>query len=277
MTASIDRLIAVMARLRDPVAGCPWDVEQTFATIAPYTIEEAYEVADAIERGDIEDLKDELGDLLLQVVFHARIAEEAGAFAFPDVAEAIVAKMVRRHPHVFGDVDRTDAAAVKALWGEIKAAEKRDRAARRLAAGQTVESPPSALDGVPTALPALTRALKIQEKAAAVGFDWRDPEPVTDKIAEELAEVRAAMAGGNPADIADELGDLLFAVTNLARHVGVDPERALAGTNAKFSRRFAHVEARLAETGRGPGDASLAEMEVLWQEAKRPPGAPEKP
>lgn len=261
-------LVDIMARLRDPATGCPWDVEQTFATIAPYTIEEACEVAEAISRGDLDDLRDELGDLLLQVVFHARMAEEAGAFALPDVVEAITTKLIRRHPHVFGTLDRRDPKAVKALWGAIKAEEKRDRAARRLARGLPAEPPASVLDGVPPALPALGRALKLQEKAATVGFDWGAAGPVLDKIAEEVDEVRAALASGRPAEIADEVGDLLFAVTNLARHAGVDPESALAATNQKFRRRFAAIEAALAAEGRGPAEASLAEMEAHWQAAK---------
>jgi ATP diphosphatase len=266
----IARLIEIMARLRDPDSGCPWDVEQTFVTIAPYTIEEAYEVADAIERGDLDDLKDELGDLLLQVVFHARMAEEAGAFVFGDVVAAITAKMIRRHPHVFGDIDRSDAAAVKRRWGEIKATEKHERAMRRAARGEP-EAMLSVLDGVPLPLPALTRAVKIQERAATVGFDWADLGPVVDKIAEEVEEVREAAARGDRAHVEGEIGDLLFAVANLARHAGVDPEAALRATNAKFRRRFAHIEARLSDAGRAPADASLAEMEDLWQEAKHLP------
>jgi ATP diphosphatase len=267
-TRDIDRLLAIMARLRDPERGCPWDVQQTFATIAPYTIEEAYEVADAIERGDLDDLRDELGDLLLQVVFHARMAEEAGSFAFGDVVLAINEKLVRRHPHVFGDLAGTDPQAVKRLWAAIKAEEKLARVERRAAQGLPPEAPAGALDGVPTALPALGRAIKLQERAARVGFDWPEVAQVLDKIEEEIGELRAEVAGGDRARLADEIGDLLFAVANLARHAGVDPETALAGTNGKFTRRFAHIEARLAEGGRGPYEASLEEMEALWQEAK---------
>lgn len=266
MTASIDRLVAVMARLRDPVAGCPWDVEQTFATIAPYTIEEAYEVVDAIERGDIEDLRDELGDLLLQVVFHARMAEEEGAFDFGDVVESITAKLVRRHPHVFGEARDLSPDAVKALWGTIKAAEK---AERRRARGLAEEAAAGGvLDGVPAGLPALTRADKLTRKAATVGFDWPDAGQVLAKIEEEVAEVREALDSGSRAEIEDEIGDLLFAAANLARHVGVDPESALRAANAKFERRFRAVEAALAAAGRAPAEASLDEMEDLWAKAK---------
>jgi ATP diphosphatase len=267
-TRDISRLIEIMARLRDPVRGCPWDVKQDFASIAPYTIEEAYEVADAIERGDLDDLRDELGDLLLQVVFHARMAEEAGSFGFGDVVLAINEKLVRRHPHVFGDLDEADPDAVKRLWATIKAEEKRARAERRSALGLPPEAPAGALDGVPSALPALGRAVKLQERAARVGFDWPDTAQVLDKIEEEIGELRAELAGGDRARLKDEVGDLLFAVANLARHAGVDPEIALAGTNGKFTRRFAHIEARLVEAGRGPHEASLEEMEALWQEAK---------
>jgi ATP diphosphatase len=268
-TRDIERLVAIMARLRDPERGCPWDVQQTFATIVPYTIEEAYEVADAIERGDLDDLRDELGDLLLQVVFHARMAEEAGAFGFGDVVLAINEKLVRRHPHVFGDLAGADPQAVKRLWATIKAEEKKARVARRVAQGLAPEPPAGALDGVPAALPALGRAVKLQERAARVGFDWPDARQVLDKIAEEIEELRAEFDAGDPTRLADEVGDLLFAVANLARHAGVDPETALAGTNGKFTRRFAHIEAGLAGQGRGPHEASLDEMEALWQEAKR--------
>lgn len=271
MTPSSDiaRLIAIMAALRTPGTGCPWDLEQTFATIAPYTIEEAYEVADAIARGDLIDLRDELGDLLLQVVYHARLAEEQGAFAFPDVVRAITTKLIRRHPHVFGEARSLAPDAVKALWGEIKAAEKAERRAARLAAGLPDEGPTSALDGVPPALPALTRAEKISRKAAAVGFDWPDTQEVLAKVREETQEVETALAEGDRTAIADEIGDLLFAVANLARHAGIDPEAALAAATRKFSRRFAGVEVRLAAEGRGPRDATLAEMEAHWQAAKQ--------
>ena len=247
-----------MARLRDRERGCPWDVEQSFATIAPHTIEEAYEVADAIERGDLAALKDELGDLLFQVVFHAQMAQEAGAFDFDAVAESISNKMIQRHSHVFGDTNVKSAAAQTAAWEALKAAE---RAART--------GPAGALDGVATALPALTRAVKLQKRAARVGFDWPDAAGVHLKIAEELAELSAEIqSGGQPDRVQDEAGDLLFACVNLARHLGVDPETALRHANRKFETRFRAVEAMLAADGRGPADADLDELEALWQRAK---------
>ncbi len=264
----IRRLIEIMAALRDPVSGCPWDVEQTFASIAPFTIEEAYEVADAIERGEPEDLRDELGDLLLQVVFHARMAEEAGLFAFGGVVEAITAKLIRRHPHVFGDAGKMNSDAVKSLWGRIKADEKRRRAEARATAGLPADAQAGALNGVPKALPALSRALKLQQRAGKVGFDWSDVRAVLLKLGEEIAEVEAEIAGGSPEALAGEVGDVLFAAVNLARHLGVDPEAALRGANAKFERRFAHIERRLSESGRKPESADLDEMEALWAEAK---------
>jgi nucleoside triphosphate diphosphatase len=301
MTPSRDiaRLIEIMAALRTPGTGCPWDLEQDFATIAPYTIEEAYEVADAIARGDFDDLRDELGDLLLQVAFHARMAEEAGRFAFGDVVEAITAKLVRRHPHVFGDGpfgdrsgDRSLAGppsgqlssgdpsfagspvsdpsrplptqAVNALWDRIKAEERAARAARRGATEQSA----GALAGVPAALPALTRALKLQEKAGKVGFDWNDPSAVLAKIREETDEIAAALAAGKRREAAAETGDLLFAVVNLARHLGTDPEAALRSTNVKFERRFGFIERALAAQGKTPAQSSLAEMDALWNAAK---------
>lgn len=264
----ISRLIEIMAALRDPKAGCPWDVEQTFASIAPFTIEEAYEVADAIERGETEDLREELGDLLLQVVFHARMAEEADLFDFGGVVEAITEKLVRRHPHVFGAARELDPEGVKALWGRIKAEEKRGRAEARRKAGLAPEPAAGALGGVPPSMPALTRALKLQEKAAKVGFDWDDVQDVVAKLKEELAETEAEIAAGAKDKIAAEVGDLLFAAVNLARFVDADPEAALRATNAKFERRFAHIERRLAEGGRRPESASLDEMEALWVEAK---------
>jgi len=272
-SSDIRRLIEIMGALRDPVDGCPWDVGQTFASIAPYTIEEAYEVADAIERGATQDLREELGDLLLQVVFHARMAEEAGLFDFGGVVEAITAKLIRRHPHVFGDAKALRADEVKALWGRIKDEEKR----AKLAPGEkpAAEARPGALDGVPLALPALTRALKLQEKAGQVGFDWNDARAVLMKIREEAAEVEAELAQGSAQALSGEVGDLLFAAVNLARHLKVDPEAALRGANLKFERRFAHIETRLAERGRTPEGASLDEMEQLWAEAKgkeRPTG-----
>ncbi|HSM42233.1 MAG TPA: nucleoside triphosphate pyrophosphohydrolase [Afifellaceae bacterium] len=264
----IERLIEIMAALRTPGSGCPWDLEQNFTTIAPYTIEEAYEVADAIERDDMDDLKDELGDLLLQVVFHARMAEELGAFAFDDVAEAINKKMIRRHPHVFGNLDADDATAVKVNWETIKTEEKAERAARREARGQADERT-GFLDDVPRALPALQRAFKLQKRAARVGFDWPDTEPVVGKIREEVDELAHELASGSDQTrLIDEIGDLLFAVVNLARHLGIDPEAALSGTNGKFVRRFTEIERSLEKTGKSLDEASLDEMEAIWVAAK---------
>ncbi len=264
---SIARLIDIMAALRTPETGCSWDLEQDFASIAPYAIEEAYEVVDAIERGDFDDLRDELGDLLLQVVFHARMAEEAGLFAFDNVVAAICDKLIRRHPHVFGEATELSSHAVAVQWSEIKAKEK---AARAVAGREPARE--SVLDGVPTPLPALTRAIKLQEKAAKVGFDWADARLVLDKLREETLEVEAELsseAGAPPTKaLTEEIGDLLFVVANLARHAKVDPEQALRGANAKFERRFHHIEARLAQTGRAPPAATLDEMEELWVEAK---------
>jgi ATP diphosphatase len=265
----IRRLNEIMAALRTPGTGCPWDLEQTFATIVPYTLEEAYEVADAIERGDVADLRDELGDLLLQVVFHARMAEEEGRFDFGDVVDAITRKLIRRHPHVFGEARDLSSDEVKALWGRIKAEEKRERAAARCAAGMPAEETSGALAGVPLALPGLTRALKLQQKAGKVGFDWNDPRTVLAKLREEIDEVEAELDANEAQRVADEVGDLLFAVANLARHLRVDPEAALRGANAKFERRFAHIESRLGGDGRAPADATLDEMEALWSEAKQ--------
>lgn len=265
----ISRLIEIMAALRTPVTGCPWDLEQDFASIAPYTIEEAYEVADAISRGDLTDLRDELGDLLLQVVYHARMAEEAGSFAFGDVVEAVTRKMIRRHPHVFGDDRVRGARLAKGMWETIKAEEKAERRAARLAAGLDPEEHGRGyLDGLPVALPALTRALKLQEKAARVGFDWKDAAPILDKIAEEIGEFGAAAAAGDPDAMEDEFGDMLFALVNLGRHHGIDPEKALRRTNDKFRVRFHHVEAALGARGRSLDEASLDEMEDEWQAAK---------
>jgi nucleoside triphosphate diphosphatase len=270
--APVERLRAIMAALRTPESGCPWDLEQDFRTIAPYTIEEAYEVADAIERGDLDDLRDELGDLLLQVVFHARMAEEIGAFDFDAVAEAICDKLVRRHPHVFGDAAARDSGAVKASWDTIKAEEKAERRKRRQSKGLSDEAH-SHLEAVPAALPALLRALKLQKRAAEVGFDWNEPGAVLDKIEEEFGELRRELAAGRPAPerLEDEIGDALFALVNLARHLGIDPDAALRRTNAKFVRRFSHIEAALAERGDRLEDASLDEMEELWQAAKALP------
>lgn len=266
----IARLIEIMAALRTPGTGCPWDLEQDFASIAPYTIEEAYEVADAIARGDRLDLKDELGDLLLQVVFHAGMAQEEGAFAFPDVVEAITAKLIRRHPHVFGEARDLSPAQVKALWHQIKARERADKAAARQAVGLPDRpEEKGVLAGVTQGLPALTRAWKLQARASTVGFDWNDARLVLDKIREETAEIDEALASGDKAAIAEEIGDLLFVVANLARHVDADPEACLQAASAKFERRFKGIETALAAQGRGAADASLAELEALWQAVKR--------
>src|SRR5580704_1859977 len=264
----ISRLIEIMAQLRTPVTGCPWDLEQNFATIAPYTIEEAYEVADAIARGDFEDLRDELGDLLLQVVYHARMAEEEKAFAFGDVVEAITRKMIRRHPHVFADKDgNVTPAHVKGAWERIKAEEKAERAARRPPEAQTGHK--SLLSSVKAGQPSLARAMELQRKASTVGFDWNDPRAVLSKIREEADEIEAALDRGDAQELASETGDLLFALVNLARHVGADPDLALRGTNAKFERRFGYIEQALAAQGRSLESASLADMDALWDEAKR--------
>ncbi len=307
----ISRLLEIMARLRTPVTGCPWDLEQTFESIAPYTIEEAYEVADAISRGDLADLEEELGDLLLQVVYHSRMAEEDGAFAFGDVVHAVTSKMIRRHPHVFGSPEQRAAGAAPGFWARIKAEEKAEKAdlRARLAAGHHAldasassdGKAPSLLSDVPLALPALTRALKLQEKAAAVGFDWPDIRPVFEKLKEELAELAEVAfvldpRGSNTpseaswlaasdlppasrpdasdcgskseAAIKEELGDVLFVIANIARHLRIDPEDALRLANDKFTRRFRHIEARLAESGRTPQESSLDEMDLYWNEIR---------
>jgi ATP diphosphatase len=262
----ISRLLDIMAQLRTPGSGCPWDLEQGFSTIAPYTIEEAYEVADAIARGDLDDLRDELGDLLLQVVFHARMAEEQGAFAFGDVVEAITRKMIRRHPHVFAGADgKLTPADVKGAWDRIKAEEKAERAARRPAEDA---SRTSLLASVKAGQPALSRAMQLQRKASSVGFDWNDPRAVLHKIREEADEIEAALDHGDAEELAAETGDMLFALVNLARHIGADPEMALRGTNAKFERRFAYIEGALTAQGRSLESASLQEMDALWDAAK---------
>jgi nucleoside triphosphate diphosphatase len=264
MTPSRDitRLLEIMAALRTPGTGCPWDLEQNFATIAPYTIEEAYEVADAIARGDLEHLREELGDLLLQVVFHARMAQEQGAFEFGDVVQTLTEKLVRRHPHVFGEARGLTPDAVKGLWERIKTEEKAQKGN-----GQG-EQEAGALAGVPVALPALTRALKLQAKAGKVGFDWNDPRAVLSKIREEADEIEAELSAGNRTAAGAEVGDLLFAVVNLARHLDADPEATLRATNRKFERRFAAIERALAQRGKAPTDATLAEMDALWEAAK---------
>lgn len=316
----ISRLIEIMAALRTPVTGCPWDLEQTFATIAPYTIEEAYEVADAIARADLADLKDELGDLLLQVVYHAQLASETGAFAFPDVVQAVTTKMIRRHPHVFGDEVQRTAGAVAGMWERIKAEERAEKAAERArlaALGPTPVDPvapadptaadPTSVDAtaldatasdpagprpkglladVPVGLPALTRAIKLQDKAARVGFDWPSLAQVFDKMKEEVAELAEVAIPADPRGgaaphhapgvtdeatrrrIFEEMGDVLFVMANVARHLKLDPEAALRAANDKFTRRFAHIEARLAERGRDPSASDLAEMDALWDEAR---------
>jgi MazG family protein len=246
-------LLGVMRTLRDPVAGCPWDVEQTFATIAPYTIEEAYEVADAIQRGSMPALREELGDLLFQVVFHARMAEEQAAFTFVDVVEALSAKMIERHPHVFADAASRSATAQKDAWEAMKA-EKRARGGAGI------------LDDVPLALPALMRAEKLTKRAARVGFDWPTPDEVLLKLDEELGELAQARANNDAANISEEMGDILFVMANLARKLGVDPEEALRQANAKFERRFGHVEREMKARG---GDHTLDQMEALWVDAKR--------
>jgi len=257
----LERLRAIMARLRDPASGCPWDVKQSFATIAPYTIEEAYEVAEAIRHGDMAGLRDELGDLLLQVVFHARMAEEASHFDLDDVARAINEKMVRRHPHVFAEGGADTPDAVTASWEQIKAAERAEKAGGRAA---------SVLDGVTLGQPALSRAVKLQKRAVEVGFDWPNLGQVMEKLEEELGEVRAELAAAerDKARLTDEIGDLLFVVANLARHLKIDPEAALRDCNAKFERRFRYVEQALLAEGKAPGTASLDEMEAHWLAAK---------
>jgi MazG family protein len=257
---TVSDLIAIMAALRTPGTGCPWDLEQNFATIAPYTIEEAYEVADAIQRGDLADLEEELGDLLLQVVYHSRLAEEQGAFDFGDVADAIATKMIRRHPHVFGDEAARSAGAAKGWWERIKAEEKAAREQAVVKAG--------ALDEVPVALPALTRAVKLQHEAARVGFDWPSLAPVIAKMKEELAELDERIGAGDRAKVEEEFGDLLFVIANVARHLRLDPEAALRAANQKFIRRFRYIEERLAAAGRTPEQSNLEEMDALWNEAK---------
>ncbi|CDZ51322.1 nucleoside triphosphate pyrophosphohydrolase [Neorhizobium galegae] len=264
----ISRLIEIMAALRTPVTGCPWDLEQNFSTIKPYTIEEAYEVADAIERNDMDDLCEELGDLLLQVVFHARMAEEAGEFSFGDVVQAITKKMIRRHPHVFAVSDAATPDAVKLQWDDIKTEEKRERAERRARRGITEDFKLGYLGSVHRAQPALTEALKLQQRAAKVGFDWSAAEPILDKIEEEIGELREALRDGRQDKVSDELGDLIFALVNIGRHVRADPEEALRGTNTKFRRRFNYIETSLQQSNETLEAATLERMEELWQAAK---------
>lgn len=276
----IQRLVEIMQALRDPKTGCPWDVEQSFDTIVPYTIEETFEVVDAIERRDAEDLREELGDLLLQVVYFAQLAAEDGLFDFADVVETVTAKMIRRHPHVFGDAAARDARSAKGQWERIKAEEKAERDARRASRadrpsrsgewdGRDVPDTIGLLDDVPGALPAMPLSLKLQAKAATVGFDWTEVKPIVAKLREETEEFEAAVATGSRADQADELGDILFCAVNLARRLEVDPEQALRGTATKFRRRFARVEAALAAEGVSLSEAGLDRMEAHWQAAKR--------
>ncbi|MDA7086074.1 nucleoside triphosphate pyrophosphohydrolase [Pseudomonas sp. SA3-5] len=265
----LDDLLHLMARLRDPQHGCPWDLKQSYASIVPHTIEEAYEVADAIERGDFEHLPGELGDLLFQVVYYSQLAREEGRFEFAEVVDGITRKLIRRHPHVFVDGDlygapdtsRLAEAAVKQRWEELKAEERAEQAA--------VPEQLSLLDDVPNALPALSRAVKLQKRAAQVGFDWPEALPVVDKVREELDEVLEAMSENDPQAIAEEVGDLLFVVTNLARHLKVDPESALRAANGKFEQRFRFIEQALREAGRAMEDCDLEQLDALWGEAKK--------
>jgi ATP diphosphatase len=259
--SEMNRLLEIMAALRDPEGGCPWDREQTFATIVPHTIEEAYEVAETIEQGDFTELKEELGDLLFQVVFYAQLAREQGLFEFKDVVTGIEDKLIRRHPHVFGEENVADTAAQSEAWEQHKAAERAAKALKDV-------RPASILDGVSSALPATTRAVKLQKRAARVGFDWSEAIDVLDKIEEEIGELRAELSAGNRKRAQEEAGDLLFAITNLTRHVEIDPESALRHTNARFERRFRSVEAKLAERGMAPNEATLDEMEILWNAVK---------
>jgi ATP diphosphatase len=267
-TRDMSRLLEIMARLRTPETGCAWDLAQTFASLAPYAIEEACEVVDAIERGDYLDLCDELGDLLLQVAFHARIAEENGLFDFGAVVLAINEKLIRRHPHVFGAPEARTPEAVEGVWAEIKAQEKAEKAEKRRAAGQPDAPRQGLLSDVPGALPALTRAVKLQDKASKVGFDWNDARLVLAKIREECDEVEEALDRGDTAHAAEEVGDVLFAVANLARHVKADPESALRQTNRKFERRFAYIEQEIENQGKQLGSVGLDAMDALWDEAK---------
>lgn len=256
-THPLFRLLEIMRRLRDPVGGCPWDLEQTFATIAPYTVEEAYEVADAIERGNLNDLRDELGDLLFQTVFHAQMAKEKGEFDFADVAQAICDKMLRRHPHVFGEADGRSAAEQTDAWEVIKAQERASKG-----------KADSLLDDIPASLPAMTRAVKLTKRAARVGFDWPNTTEVLAKLREELAELEVEIDAADQAKAREELGDLLFVIANLARKLDIEPEDALRSANSKFIRRFNYIEQSLARQGRTPEQSDLAEMDDLWNEAK---------
>ena len=273
----ISRLVEIMAALRTPGSGCPWDLEQDFASISPYTIEEAYEVADAIERRDWDDLRDELGDLLLQPIYHARMAEEAGLFDFPDVIEAITTKMIRRHPHVFGDEKARDAGMAKGAWEKIKAQEAASKAERKLAEGDNKSQnsqnsrdsePKGILDDIPATLPALQTAAKLQKRAANVGFDWHHPQQVVTKLREEIDEMQQALETGDKKQIEAEIGDLFFTLVNLARHLSLEPDNALRSTNFKFRQRFTHIEHQLQKAGIRLQDANMEQMEDLWQHAK---------
>ncbi|MEK1887596.1 MAG: nucleoside triphosphate pyrophosphohydrolase [Phyllobacterium sp.] len=264
----IGRLLDIMAALRTPVTGCPWDLEQNFKSIAPYTLEEAFEVIDAIERDDIDDLREELGDLLLQVVFHARMAEEMNAFDFGDVVQAITHKMIRRHPHVFGAEAARGAGMAKGMWDRIKAEEKAERRERRAALNLSLAEKDGFLDDIPHGFPALMRALKLQQRAAKVGFDWSEAAPILEKIEEEIGELKQAITSGDAKDTEEEYGDLLFVIVNLGRHLKLEPESALRGTNEKFRKRFHYIERKLAEQDHSLDAATLEEMEALWQEAK---------
>jgi nucleoside triphosphate diphosphatase len=259
--SAISRLLEIMAALRTPGTGCPWDLEQNFSSIVPYTIEEAYEVADAVARADLDDLREELGDLLLQVVFHARMAQEQGAFEFADVVETLNEKLLRRHPHVFGDARGLSPSAVAGLWERIKSQEREGKARRRAEASGLFAD-------IPVGLPALARALKLQAKASSVGFDWNDPRTVLAKIREEVAELEAEITTKDRVAAQGEIGDLLFAVVNLGRHLSIDPETALRGANQKFERRFAAIERALAQCGKRPAESTLSEMDELWNRVK---------
>ena len=262
-------LVKIMAALRTPETGCPWDLVQDFSTIAPYTIEEAYEVADAIERQDWDDLRDELGDLLLQPIYHARMAEEAGLFDFNDVIEAITTKMIRRHPHVFGDEKQRQAGMAKGAWEKIKSVEKAEKSARKTMPGINKGHAHSLMDDIPSTLPALQSATKIQKRAASVGFDWPGAEPVVAKLHEEIGELEAALKSEEKSQIEREIGDVLFTLANLCRHLDIDPDRALRASNSKFRSRFSHIERQLVSANRSLEDAELDEMEGFWQEAKK--------
>ncbi len=265
----ISRLVEIMAALRHPKTGCPWDLEQDFATIAPYTIEEAYEVADAIERGDWNDLRDELGDLLLQPIYHARMAEEAGLFDFEDVVEAITKKMIRRHPHVFGDEAARKNGMAKGAWEKIKAEERVEKAANKTGSEDLEKRAASVMDDIPANLPALQSAVRLQKRAARAGFDWDRLGEVMIKLHEEIGELTEAISDGDKSKIENEIGDILFTIANLSRHLAIEPDKALRTSNTKFRRRFSHIEARLELAGRSIEEAGLEEMEALWQDAKK--------